>query len=129
MPQSHAFRLHEHLHDIFMWFSHKLFLFQILKSSCIESQSNLYIRCHYHHLTKNDLKAKLSYRLFSVVHSNRTRSHGLKPEHRKLRTDRWKNFFIVRVTEHWSRLPRDIVDSLSKNIFKTCLVSCLCNLL
>jgi len=38
--------------------------------------------------------------LFSVVHSNRTRSNGLKLEHRKFQTNTQKNFFMVRVTEH-----------------------------
>jgi len=43
-------------------------------------------------------------RLFSVVHSDRRRSNGLKLEHRKLCTNMWKNFFIVRMMEHWNRL-------------------------
>jgi len=38
-------------------------------------------------------------RLFSVVFSSRTRSDGLKFEHRKLHTNMRKNFFTVRVTE------------------------------
>ena len=29
-----------------------------------------------------------------------------------------KNFFTVRVTEHWNRLPRDVVETLSLEIFK-----------
>ena len=49
-------------------------------------------------------------RLFLVVRSNRTRSNGLKLEHRKLPTSMWMNcmwmnFFTVRVMEHWNRLP------------------------
>ena len=39
-------------------------------------------------------------RLLSVVCSDRTRSSGLKHEHRKFCTNMRKNFFMVRVTEH-----------------------------
>jgi len=67
-------------------------------------------------------------RLFSVVHSNRTWSNGLKLRHRKLHTNIWKNF-TVRVTEHWTRLPREVVGSPSVEIFKTCLDTYLCDLL
>ena len=40
-----------------------------------------------------------------------------------------KNFFTVRVTEHWNRLPREVVKSPSMEIFKTCLDTSLCSLL
>ena len=30
----------------------------------------------------------------------------------------FNNFFTVRVTEHWNRLPRDVVESPSMEIFK-----------
>ena len=58
-------------------------------------------------------------RFFLVMCSNRTRSSGLKLEHRKFHTNVWKNFFTVRVTEHWNRLPREVVESPSTEIFKT----------
>lgn len=39
-----------------------------------------------------------------------------------------KNFFMVRVTENWNRLPREVVLSPSLEIFKTHLDTFLCNL-
>ena len=47
-------------------------------------------------------------RLFSVMHSNRTRSSGLKLERRKFRTNMQNNFFMVRVMERWDKLPREV---------------------
>jgi len=40
-----------------------------------------------------------------------------------------KNFFPLRVTEHWNRLPREAVESPSLEIFKTRLDRVLCSLL
>jgi len=40
-----------------------------------------------------------------------------------------KNFFTLRVTEHWIRLPREVVESPSLEIFKTRLDKVLCSLL
>lgn len=68
-------------------------------------------------------------RPFLVVCSDGTRSSGLKLEHRKIHTNMQKYFFTIRVTEHWKRLPREIVESPSMKIFKTCLDVYLCGLL
>jgi len=64
-------------------------------------------------------------RLFPVVPSNRTRGNG----HRKFQLNMMKNFFTLRMTEPWNRLPREVVDSSSLEIFKPCLGKVLCNLL
>ena len=68
-------------------------------------------------------------RLSLVVHCNRARNNGLKLEHTKLHTNMQKNFFMVRVMEHWNRLPKEIMESPSMQIFKTHLNTYLCDLL
>jgi len=68
-------------------------------------------------------------RLFSVVPSDRTRGKGHKLKQRKLQLNMRKNFFTLRVTEPWHRLPREAVESPSLKIFQTHLDAVLCSLL
>ena len=64
-----------------------------------------------------------------MVPSNRTRDnrHKLKPG--KFQLNPRKNFFPLRVTEPWPRLPRGAVESPSLEVFKTHLAAVLCSLL
>ncbi|KFQ33554.1 hypothetical protein N332_14950, partial [Mesitornis unicolor] len=54
--------------------------------------------------------------------------NGSKLEYRRFNLKIRKNFFTVRVTEHWTRLFREVVEFPSLETFKTRLDAVLCDL-
>ena len=58
-------------------------------------------------------------RLFPAAHSDRTTGNGHKSKYRKFTSNIRKHFFILGMIKHWSRLPREVVEPPSLELYKT----------
>ena len=81
------------------------------------------------HQERGDLIAAFQYlkgaykqegsQFFESVHNSRTRGNGFKLKEGRFRVDVRRKFFTMRVVRCWNRLPREVVDAPSLEVFKT----------
>jgi len=66
--------------------------------------------------------------LFTRACSDRTKNNGFKLKHSRFRSTTNEKFFTLRIVRHWNRLPREVVDAPSLEVFKARLDEALSSL-
>jgi len=107
--------------------------------SCEERLSNLLLFSLEKRRLQGDLSADFQYfkeayrkdgdRHFSRSCCDRIKSNGFKLKEGRTRLDIKKKFFTMRVLKHWHRLPREVVEAPSLEMFKVRLDGALSNLI